>query len=222
MSADTSDPSAPGSNLTGNAPHRDAPSAPRIRDRDMPPEEFRTWGYRFVDWIADYMGHPERYPVLARVKPGDIVSQLPPTLQPIEHDFGEILEEFERVLVPGLTHWNHPGFFAYFAISASGPGILADLLSSALNQQAMLWRTSPAATELEEVALGWLRQLLRLPDGVRGRHLRHGVGLEPARARRGARGGRARRAPARPRRAGTSPSCASTARSRHIPRSTRP
>src|SRR5262245_64814089 len=78
------------------------------------------------------------------------------------------MADFERVLVPGLTHWNHPGFLAYFAITASPPGILAEFLSAALNQQAMLWRTSPAATELEHVALGWLRDLIGLPAVFEG------------------------------------------------------
>jgi aromatic-L-amino-acid decarboxylase len=82
--------------------------------------------------------------------------------------FDAILDDFERILVPGLTHWNHPGFFAYFAISASAPGVLGEFLSAALNQQAMLWRTSPAATELEEVALGWLRDLIGLPPAFEG------------------------------------------------------
>ncbi|HYT77509.1 MAG TPA: pyridoxal-dependent decarboxylase, partial [Vicinamibacterales bacterium] len=82
--------------------------------------------------------------------------------------FDAIFADFERVIVPGLTHWNHPGFFAYFAISTSAPGVLAEFLSAALNQQAMLWRTSPAATELEEVALGWLRRLIGLPEAFEG------------------------------------------------------
>jgi aromatic-L-amino-acid decarboxylase len=135
---------------------------------DMPVDEFRAAGHRLVDWIADYLARPERYPVFSRVKPGDIARQLPAAVPKERARFDAILEEFERVLVPGLTHWNHPSFFAYFAISASGPGILADFLSSALNQQAMLWRTSPSATELEAVALDWLRQLVRLPETFEG------------------------------------------------------
>src|SRR6185503_21119376 len=82
--------------------------------------------------------------------------------------FGAIVADFERILVPGLTHWNHPSFFAYFATTGSAPGVLADLLSAALNQQAMLWRTSPAATELEAVTLGWLRKLIGLPEAFEG------------------------------------------------------
>src|SRR5229473_2656469 len=107
---------------------------------------FRRHGHELADWIADYLEHSDKYPVLSRVKPGD----------------------FERVLVPGLTHWNHPAFFAYFAITGSAPGVLADFLSAALNQQAMLWRTSPAATELEAVTLAWLRQLIGLPENFEG------------------------------------------------------
>jgi aromatic-L-amino-acid/L-tryptophan decarboxylase len=133
------------------------------------PAEFRRHGHELVDWIAEYLEHPERFPVLSRVKPGDIAAQLPATAPEDPESFGAIMADFERVLVPGLTHWNHPGFLAYFAITASPPGVLAEFLSAALNQQAMLWRTSPAATELEQVALGWLRDLIGLPaafDGV--------------------------------------------------------
>lgn len=135
---------------------------------DMNREEFREAGHRLVDWIADYLEHAERYPVLAQVKPGDISAQLPAAAPARGEPMDAILADFERTLVPGLTHWNHPAFFAYFSISASAPGILADFLSSALNQQAMLWRTSPAATELEAVALGWLRDLMGLPPAFEG------------------------------------------------------
>jgi aromatic-L-amino-acid/L-tryptophan decarboxylase len=134
----------------------------------LDPEEFRQYGHKVVDWLTEYLAGVERYPVLAQVEPGGIREALPKE-PPIKGEpFDKILDDFERILVPGLTHWNHPGFFAYFAISASAPGILAELLSAGLNQQAMLWRTSPAATELEEVSLGWLRQLLGLPDTFEG------------------------------------------------------
>ena len=134
----------------------------------MDEAEFRKHGHELVDWIADYLEHADRYPVLARVRPGDIRSALPSDAPEAGEPFERIMADFERVLVPGLTHWNHPGFLAYFAITASAPGVLAEFLSAALNQQAMLWRTSPAATELEEVALAWLRRLLGLPDAFEG------------------------------------------------------
>src|SRR5262245_36835071 len=134
----------------------------------MDPSEFRRHGYALVDWIAEYLAGSERYPVLPRVAPGDLQRALPARAPEQGEPFASIFADFERVIVPALTHWNHPGFFAYFAISASAPGVLAEFLSAALNQQAMLWRTSPAATELEQVALGWLRQLMGLPDTFEG------------------------------------------------------
>lgn len=140
---------------------------PGVAD-DMDANEFRRHGHAVVDWVADYLATVDRYPVLPKVSPGDLRRALPET--PPEHGepFERIFEDFERLIVPALTHWNHPGFFAYFAITASAPGVLAELLAAALNQQAMLWRTSPAATELEEVALGWLRDLIGLPPDFEG------------------------------------------------------
>jgi aromatic-L-amino-acid/L-tryptophan decarboxylase len=134
----------------------------------MDPSEFRQHGHALVDWIAEYFEHPEKYPVLAQVTPGMITSQLPSQAPEEGEPFDAIMADFERILVPGLTHWNHPSFFAYFAITGSAPGVLGELLTAALNQQAMLWRTSPAATELEAVALGWLRRLVGLPDEFEG------------------------------------------------------
>ncbi len=134
----------------------------------MDPADFRRHGHRLVDWIADYLEQVERYPVLSRVAPGEIAAALPSRAPEDPEPFDAILADFERVLVPGLTHWNHPGFLAYFASSGSEPGILGELLCAALNQQAMLWRTSPAATELEGVALAWLRRLIGLPDSFEG------------------------------------------------------
>jgi aromatic-L-amino-acid/L-tryptophan decarboxylase len=134
----------------------------------MSSDDFRRHGHALVDWIADYFEGVERYPVLARVKPGAIAAALPHRAPEDPEPFETVMADFERILVPGLTHWNHPGFLAYFPITGSAPGALAEFLAAALNQQAMLWRTSPAATELEAVALAWLRRLIGLPDAFDG------------------------------------------------------
>jgi len=134
----------------------------------MDPSEFRRHGHALVEWIAAYLSGAERYPVLPRVAPGDVRDALPDDAPEHGEPFEDIFADFERVLVPALTHWNHPGFFAYFPATTSASGVLAEFLSAALNQQAMLWRTSPAATELEEVSLAWLRRLLGLPDAFEG------------------------------------------------------
>jgi aromatic-L-amino-acid decarboxylase len=134
----------------------------------MDPEAFRHAAHRLADWIADYLANPSAYPVLAQVAPGDVIRQLPGEAPALGEPFDAIFADFEKILLPAVTHWNHPGFFAYFAITGSGPGILGEFLSAALNQQAMLWRTSPAATELEAVVLRWLQRLMRLPDAFEG------------------------------------------------------
>ena len=131
-------------------------------------ESFRHDGHRLIDWIAEYLAHPERYPVLAQVEPGQVRRALPEEPPEKPEPLEAILQDVEKVIAPGLTHWNHPGFFAYFAISGSGPGILGELLSAAFNVNAMLWRTAPAATELEELVLDWLRKLLGLPPEFMG------------------------------------------------------
>ena len=131
---------------------------------DLTPAEFAAEGKALVDWIARYLSEVESYPVMSRVAPGAVRNALP-TAPPVEgSQFADLMAEFDRTVLPGITHWNHPGFFAYFAISGSVPGILAEFLTAALNVNGMLWRTSPAATELEEVVLDWLRQLLGLPS----------------------------------------------------------
>lgn len=135
---------------------------------DMSGADFRRHAQRLTDWIADYLENSERYPVMHQVRPGQIRDALPAAPPSQGEPMDAILDDFENILVPGLTHWNHPRFFAYFAISASAPGVLAEYLCAALNQQAMLWRTSPAATELEEVTLDWVRQLMGLAEGFEG------------------------------------------------------
>ena len=129
----------------------------------MTPEEFRRYGYQAIDWIADYLARPERYPVLAQVKPGELTDALPAGGPERGEPMEAILADFERLILPAVTHWNHPGFMAYFAISASEPGILGELLAAALNLNGMLWKSSPAVTELEQVTLRWLRQWTGLP-----------------------------------------------------------
>lgn len=135
---------------------------------DMPEPEFAEHGRRAVEWVADYLGHVERYPVLAQTAPGAIRGALPAAPPRAGEGMEAIVADFERTIIPGITHWNHPAFFAYFAISGSAPGVLGELLSAALNVNGMLWKTSPAATELEEVVMDWLRQMLGLPDGLFG------------------------------------------------------
>ena len=130
---------------------------------DMSAEDFRRYGHEVIDWIADYFGRAETYPVLAQIEPGRLHSQLPSAPPERGEAMSDILADVDRLIVPALTHWNHPSFFAYFATSASAPGIFGELLSAAFDVKAMLWRTSPASTELEEVALDWLRQMMELP-----------------------------------------------------------
>jgi len=130
--------------------------------------QFRRDGAAAVEWVARYLEGARELPVLAPVEPGDVRAALPREPPERGEAFDAVLRDIDRVIVPATTHWNHPRFFAYFAISGSEPGILAELLAAAFNVNAMLWRTGPAATELEELALDWLRQLLGLPDGLHG------------------------------------------------------
>ncbi|MEO9109883.1 MAG: pyridoxal-dependent decarboxylase, partial [Jatrophihabitantaceae bacterium] len=133
----------------------------------MSPDEFRDYGRQVVDWIADYYERIESFPVLSQVEPGDVRAALP--ADPPEHGepFEAVLADLDDVILPGITHWQHPSFFAYFPANASGPAILGDLLASGLGVQGMLWATSPAATELETHVLDWFAQLLGLPDRFR-------------------------------------------------------
>ncbi len=130
----------------------------------MTPEEFRRHGHAVVDWIADYQSRVESFPVLSQVKPGEIRASLPPGPPVHGEPFDAMLNDVTNLILPGVTHWQSPNFFAYFPCNASGPGILGDLLSSGLGVQGMLWSTSPACTELETHVLDWLVGMLGLPD----------------------------------------------------------
>lgn len=131
-------------------------------------EEFRSAGHQAVDWIADYLDNARRYPVLARTRPGELVDRLPRSAPEKGEPYAAILEDFEKQILPAVTHWNHPGFLAYFACTGSAPAILGEMLASALNTNGILWKTSPAVAELEQVTLDWLRQWLGLPEGLFG------------------------------------------------------
>jgi len=130
----------------------------------MTPQQFREYGRAVVDWIADYYQKIEHLPVLSQVQPGDIRKLLPPEAPAHAEDFTSFLRDLDAVILPGVTHWQSPNFFAYFPANASGPAILGDLLSSALGVQGMLWATSPACTELETHVLDWLVPMLGLPE----------------------------------------------------------
>jgi aromatic-L-amino-acid decarboxylase len=130
----------------------------------MDPTDFRRYGYEVIDWIADYLADAGTYPVLPDMQPGDLADKLPPAAPEQPESMDAILDDFRKLIVPALTHWNHPHFHAYFSNSSTGPGILAEALCAAVNVNGMLWKSAPAATELEQVTLGWLRQWLGLPE----------------------------------------------------------
>ena len=129
----------------------------------MSAEEFRRHGYNLIDWLADYALDVERYPVLSQVAPGDIRAKLPPVAPQVGERFEDVMADFERDILPGITHWQSPNFFAYFPANTSGPSILGELLGAGLGVQGMLWLTSPACTELETHVLDWLVDILHLP-----------------------------------------------------------
>ncbi|RMF57128.1 MAG: amino acid decarboxylase, partial [Calditrichaeota bacterium] len=130
----------------------------------MHADAFREAADAFVKWVTAYFAGIDERAVLPAVRPGEIRRMLPERPPETGEGMDAILADLDRVILPGMTHWNHPRFFAYFGITGSGPGVLADLVSSAFNINGMLWKTCPAATELEQVTLGWLRQMLGLPD----------------------------------------------------------
>jgi aromatic-L-amino-acid decarboxylase len=134
----------------------------------MDKETFKQFGYEFIDWVADYITEVEKYPVMSQVSPGEIKEKIPldPPLkgEPMER----IFKDFKEIILPGMTHWQHPSWFAYFPANNSPPSILAELLTAGLGAQCMIWQTSPAAAELEEIVLEWLRKMLGLPEGMAG------------------------------------------------------
>jgi aromatic-L-amino-acid decarboxylase len=131
---------------------------------DMAPEEFRAAAHKVADQVADYLEGVESYRVLPDVQPGDVRGQLPASPPAAPESFERIMEDYTRLIEPNITHWQHPGFMAYFTSVASGPGILGEWLASGLNSNVMFWKNAPASTELEDLVVSWLREMLGLPD----------------------------------------------------------
>lgn len=142
--------------------------ASKITLGDMPDEEFRQYGYRLVDWIADYFARLDELPVLSQIEPGWLKGNLPDSAPQQGEEFGAVIEDVERLILPAVTHWNHPNFHGLFSTSASSVAIFGEMLAAAFDMKAMLWRTAPASTELEDVVLDWLRQMMGLPENFDG------------------------------------------------------
>ena len=134
----------------------------------MEKETFRKYGHAFIDWLADYFENIEQYPVKSPVSPGDILSQLPTTPPAQPESMGAIFADFQQIIMPGITHWQHPGWFAYFPANNSPESVLAEILTAGLGSQCMIWQTSPAAAELEERMMEWLRDMIGLPASMTG------------------------------------------------------
>ncbi len=135
---------------------------------DMPADDFRKYGYEIVDWIANYFEHIGEFPVLSQVEPNWLKKSIPASAPETGEDFGEILKDIDKLILPAVTHWNHPNFHGLFSTSTSSVGVFGEMLTAAFDMKAMLWRTSPASTELEDVVLDWLRQMMDLPDHFEG------------------------------------------------------
>ena len=134
----------------------------------MDKESFRQYGYQFVDWMVEYFEKIETLPVKPPLKPGDIRERIPIEPPAQGEPMDRVFQDFHEIVLPGITHWQHPSWFAYFPANNSPPSILAEMLTAGIGAQCMVWQTSPAATELEEVVLEWLRQMLGLPEGMAG------------------------------------------------------
>src|SRR6185312_8100480 len=152
------------SKAASQAPPAANASSDESKSFHMSPEDFRRHGHEVIDWIADYYSRIELFPVLSQVKPGEVRASLPTAGPQQGEPFEAVLADMERLILPGITHWQSPNFYAYFPSNASGPAILGDLLSSGLGVQGMLWATSPACTELETLVLDWLVPALGLPE----------------------------------------------------------
>ena len=141
---------------------------PFIEEKGMKNEDFRLVGHQFVDWIADYFENVEKFPILSPLEPGDVKKNIPAVPPSRGEAMEGIFRDFERVLLPGISHWQHPGWFAYFPANNSPASVLGEFLTAGLGAQCMVWQTSPAAAELEEVVLDWLRQMTGLPENFSG------------------------------------------------------
>ncbi len=135
---------------------------------DMPSGDFRKFGYQIVDQLADYFDEMENYPVLSQVEPDWLKNNLPASAPETGEDFGDILGDVDKLIMPAVTHWNHPNFHGLFSTSTSSVGVFGEMFAAAFDMKAMLWRTSPASTELEDVVLDWLRQMMDLPEHFEG------------------------------------------------------
>jgi aromatic-L-amino-acid decarboxylase len=142
--------------------------ASKITLGDMPEDEFRRYGYQLVDWIANYFARLDELPVLSQIEPGWLKANLPGLPPEQGEEFSAVIEDVERLILPAVTHWNHPNFHGLFSTSASSVGIFGEMLAAAFDMKAMLWRTAPASTELEDVVLDWLRQMIELPESFEG------------------------------------------------------
>ena len=134
----------------------------------MTPEEFRTHGHELIDWMADYMAGVEQLPVKPDIQPRAILEQLPAAPPDAAEPFERVFSDFRSIIVPGMTHWQHPSFFAYFPANSSPPSVLAEMLATTMGAQCMSWATSPAATELEQRMMEWLRAMTGLPAAFTG------------------------------------------------------
>jgi aromatic-L-amino-acid decarboxylase len=135
---------------------------------DMSAADFRRFGHEIVDWIAEYFENIESFPVLSQNEPNELKNALPKSAPRTGEDFADVLKDVEKLILPAVTHWNHPNFHGLFSTSTSSVGVFGEMLSAAFDMKAMLWRTSPASTELEEVVLDWLRQMMNLPEDFKG------------------------------------------------------